>query len=87
MQMNIHHKRFLLAGLIALVVLAGCKKDDTYYNYDKETSVFEGNSYQYLQKGGGLFDSMLLVINRCTGLKDLTSERQSHFVCHQQQQF
>lgn len=68
--MNIHHKTFLLAGVIALVVLAGCKKDDTYYNYDKETSIFDGSSYQYLQKGGGLFDSMLLVIDRCTGLKD-----------------
>jgi hypothetical protein len=70
MHMNIHHKTYLLAGVIALVLLAGCKKDDTYYNYDKETSVFDGNSYQYLQKGGGLFDSMLLVIDRCTGLKD-----------------
>ena len=63
--------RLPLIAAITIMVMAGCsKKDDTYYNYDKETSVFNGNSYQYLQNGGGLYDSMLLVINRLTGLKD-----------------
>lgn len=72
--MNIHYKQLSLAAVIALVAFIGCKKDDTWYNYGKETSVFSGNSYQYLQQGGGLFDSMLLVIDRLSGLKDsLTS--------------
>lgn len=76
MHMNINYKKFALAAAIALLVIAGCKKDDTWYNYDKETSVFNGNSYQYLQQGGGLFDSMLLVIDRLTGLKDSLTSRQ-----------
>lgn len=68
--MTVNYKKIALATLIAFVAIIGCKKDDTYYKYDKETSVFTGNSYQYLQQGGGLFDSMLLVIDRLTGLKD-----------------
>lgn len=70
MHMNIKYKTITLAVALAYFAIAGCKKDDTWYNYDKETSVFNGNSYQYLQQGGGLFDSMLLVINRLSGLKD-----------------
>lgn len=68
--MNINYKKIALATAIACIAIVGCKKDDTWYNYDKETSVFNGNSYQYLQNGNGLFDSMLLVINRLSGLKD-----------------
>lgn len=76
MHMNINYKKITIAVAIALLAIVGCKKDDTWYNYDKETSVFNGNSYQYLQQGGGLFDSMLLVIGRLTGLKDSLTSKQ-----------
>lgn len=63
-------KSMLLTLAVACCFAACSKKDDTYYNYDKESSVFQGNSYEYLQRFPGLYDSMLLVIDRLGGLKD-----------------
>lgn len=68
---RLHPVQLILLAVVVVVAFANCtKQDKTYYNYDKETSVFAGNSYQYLENSPELYDSMLFVINRLTGLKD-----------------
>ena len=54
-----------------LMTAPGCKKsDDTYKDYTNTAGTFNGNALQYLQSQPGLYDSMLLVINRLGGLAD-----------------
>jgi len=61
----------MLGALAILTTLQGCEKHSKeYYNYDEELSVFEGSTYDYLVQKGG-YDSLLLVIDRVTGLKNV----------------
>ena len=61
---------FLLAGAL----LSCTKGDDTYRNYQNTAGRFNGNALAYLQSQPGVYDSMLLVINRLTGLRDSISQ-------------
>ena len=67
-------KQLIQAGLaIFLLILIGvsCKKTDkTYVNYQPTAGNFSGNALQYLQAQPGLYDSMLLVLNRVPRLAD-----------------
>ncbi|MFD2921699.1 hypothetical protein ACFS6H_18410 [Terrimonas rubra] len=61
---------FVLLGSIAMLCMQGCEKhSEQYYNYDEQLSVFNGTTYDYLVEKGG-YDSLLLVIDRVTGLKE-----------------
>ena len=71
------HKSMWLAAVSFLLVamLAGCSKgDDTYRNYQNTAGRFNGNALAYLQSQPGVYDSMLLVINRLTGMRDSISQ-------------
>ncbi len=78
MQLNKSNKNFQFTRLltaaivISVVTLAvSCKKtDDTYRNYSNTAGAFNGNALEYLQSQPGLYDSMLLVINRLGGVAD-----------------
>ncbi|MBZ4189081.1 fasciclin domain-containing protein [Niabella beijingensis] len=57
--------------LAALIVTAGCSKaDQTYVKYNNTAGSFNGNAIEYLQSQPGVYDSMLLVINRLPGVAD-----------------
>jgi hypothetical protein len=59
-----------------LMAATGCKKtDDTYKDYSNTAGTFNGNALQYLQSQPGLYDSMLLVINRLSGIADTISKK------------
>ncbi len=66
-----------LALIIAFVSSLGifsCKKvDDTYKNYTNTLDDFSGSALQYLQSQEGQYDSLLLAINRVSGLADSLS--------------
>ena len=67
-------KQLMQAGLV-IILLAfigiSCKKTDkTYVNYQPTAGNFEGNALQYLQAQPGLYDSMLLVLDRVPRLAD-----------------
>jgi hypothetical protein len=49
------------------------KKDNTYRDYVNTSGTFDGNALQYLQSHPGVFDSMLLVINRLKDMPQLIS--------------
>jgi len=69
---------FLLITAAAIIwVATGCTKSDNYYkNYTTTAGNFNGNALEYLQSQPGVYDSMLLAINRITGLADtLRSEK------------
>ncbi|MCU7549416.1 fasciclin domain-containing protein [Chitinophagaceae bacterium LB-8] len=76
MKMNL--KRFipgsslLMLCLVAISMfsLTSCRKDDTYYNYKTTAGAYNGTTYEYLQSQTGLYDSLLLVLGRVTGLAD-----------------
>lgn len=65
----------VLAALFLATCLYSCKKQDTrYYNFKNTAGEFKGTALQYLQSQNGRYDSMLLAINRVTGLKDTINE-------------
>lgn len=51
------------------VFLSGCNKaDQTYYHYSNNAGTFNGNTFQYLQSQNGVYDSLILVLNRISNL-------------------
>jgi hypothetical protein len=60
--------------LLIMVAVTSCTKTDTTYrNYRNTAGNFKGNALAYLQSQPGVYDSMLLVINRLTGIADTVS--------------
>lgn len=48
-----------------------CKKSDSsYYDYENKVQQFNGNALEYLSSQSGVYDSLLLVLNRLSALKD-----------------
>ncbi|WP_316790621.1 hypothetical protein [Pedobacter frigoris] len=61
---------FLLITIMA-VSLFSCKKNDSaYYNYENTLKEFNGNAFEYLQSQPGVYDSLLVALNRLPALKD-----------------
>lgn len=50
--------------LLLFFVLQSCQKDGGYYQHKLEPVVFKGSIYDYLRKHPGVFDSLLLVVDR-----------------------
>jgi len=51
--------------------LFGCQKNESpYVDYKNEAANFDGNALSYLESKPGVYDSMLLVINRLPGTAD-----------------
>ncbi|MGN6162968.1 MAG: fasciclin domain-containing protein [Flavisolibacter sp.] len=65
----------VVAAFMMMMVVSSCKKtDDTYKNYVNTAGSFNGNALAYLQSQPGVYDSMLLVINRLGGISDTLSK-------------
>jgi hypothetical protein len=55
---------------LLLLVNIGCEKgDEHYYNYNTEAPVYDGTIYEYLQSQAGVYDSLLLVLDRLPDLR------------------
>lgn len=55
----------------SIIILLSCQKTDTYYeNFANEIKTYDGNTYQYLESNQGVFDSLLLVLDRVYHLQD-----------------
>lgn len=64
--------KYLYKILLPLLLLAniGCEKgDDHYYNYNTEAPVYDGTIYEYLKTQVGVYDSLLLVLDRLPDLR------------------
>ncbi|MES2777598.1 MAG: hypothetical protein V4722_25690 [Bacteroidota bacterium] len=61
-------------ALAMLVLVTACKKDDTYRDYENTAGTYNGNALDYLRSQTGVYDSMLLVINRLKGMSDTISK-------------
>lgn len=73
---------FCLGAILILGMLfVGCKKvDDTYRDFENKAGKFNGTALAFLESQLGVYDSMLLVINRLTGIRDsLTSNEVTVF--------
>ncbi len=76
MNKKIHNNKrflpFILLTCFTLSIVISCKKNNegAYYGYQNANAEFNGNIYQFLQAQNGLYDSMLYVIDRSTGVKD-----------------
>lgn len=73
MERNILKRRYWLFFVAVLITMAvSCSKshEGPYYNYQNKNAVYEGNTYEFLQSQNGLFDSLLLVIDRVPDLMD-----------------
>ena len=78
--MKNHIKNLVLFSIVLLATLFACTKFDGYYDYVNKEKVFNGNSYDYLQSKPGVFDSLLIVIDRFPYLKEaLNSEEVTIF--------
>lgn len=69
--MSFIRKNYLLlaAGLLIIIAITSCSKaDKTYYDYKNTAGTFKGTTYEYLTAQTGLYDSLLFVASRLTGL-------------------
>lgn len=67
----------MLAMMVSVLVLSSCSKTDkTYVDYTNTAGSFNGTALEYLRSQPGVYDSMLLVINRLKGIKDSISNNQ-----------
>ena len=64
---------FFRTGLLLLLIttLFACKKNDlTYYNYQNTLKEFDGNALDYLKSQPGIYDSLLVVLDRLPAIED-----------------
>lgn len=57
----------VLAAVLSIVTIllqTGCSKDEGFYNYSNEGEVYPFSTYEYLKSKPGVYDSLLLVIER-----------------------
>lgn len=65
----------MIAVLVSL--LFACKKSDsTYYDYENKIQQFDGNALDYLKSQKGVYDSLLVVLNRLPQLQDSLAKEQ-----------
>lgn len=63
-----------------LLCMSACTKYDGYYGYENTEKVFSGNSLAYLESKPGVFDSVLVALDRLPYLKEaLTTEEVTLF--------
>ncbi|SDD01086.1 fasciclin domain-containing protein [Niabella drilacis] len=73
-------KYYCILCLLSVLMGMSCKKDNTYRNDAPEGNTLPYNVYEYLQKQGRGFDSLLFIINR-SGLRDtLASQNVTFFI-------
>lgn len=72
MKITIKYSAGIVLGI--LLCITACTKYDGYYKYENTEKVFDGNSLAYLQSKPGVFDSVLLVLDRLPYLKDAVSK-------------
>ncbi len=76
---NIKYKNGILyftgiAFMIMVSITSCTKTDKTWYNYKNNSGAFKGSALEYLQSQPGVYDSMIVVINRLKGLADTISK-------------
>lgn len=58
-------------AFLLLIVTVACEKGNYYYEgYQNTIKTYDGNIYQYLENNKGVFDSLLLVLDRIYPLQD-----------------
>ncbi|MCH5597285.1 fasciclin domain-containing protein [Niabella ginsengisoli] len=63
--------RAMMLPLIAVLMLQACNKDESpFVDYDNNAAHYNGDALSYLRSSPGVYDSMLLVINRLPGVAD-----------------
>lgn len=71
--MSFIRKNYLVIAVCVLTAasLAGCSKNNKeYYDYTNTAGTFKGSTYEYLTAQTGVYDSLLFVASRLTGLTD-----------------
>lgn len=63
MEINRIKKQLFLAGMIAMTLIA-CRRDSGFYDQEPMNQTVPVNVYDYLKSKKGVFDSMLLVVDR-----------------------
>lgn len=74
MRKNTHTYLLKLMALM-LVLSASCAKHDGFYDFENTEYIFEGSTEDYL-RSKGVYDSLLLVLDRLPDYKDSISEGQ-----------
>ena len=72
-------KSMLVIATICMVLLSCKKNDGDYYNYENSLKEFDGNALSYLKSQEGVYDSLLLVLNRLPALQDSLQNEQVTF--------
>lgn len=75
------HGFSMLMAMLFCLMLFSCKKNDSaYYNYENPLKEFDGNALEYLQaQQSGVYDSLLLVLNRLPSLQDSLKNKKITF--------
>lgn len=70
---NNYRNTFLPILVVAMLctTLFSCKKSESpYYNYENSLKEFDGNALEYLKSQKGIYDSLLVVLDRLPALQD-----------------
>ena len=60
----------ILLVILSVAFFTGCEQSDDYYlDYDKTSISYEGTIYDYLKHKPGVYDSLILVLERLPDLK------------------
>lgn len=69
---------FLLPGLLALLLLAACKKDDYFKDGGLQNGKLNVNTYEFLQSNPVYFDTVVAIVE-AAGMKDMLSKENVTF--------
>ncbi|MDB5143639.1 MAG: hypothetical protein JWQ66_2352 [Mucilaginibacter sp.] len=75
------YKLLLICSMIAIAAVS-CKKGDQHYYNDRQRdfTTFDGSTMDYLKAQTGVYDSLLVLVDRIPGLQDsLSSEKTTFF--------
>ncbi|MCA5005810.1 hypothetical protein IPZ78_11675 [Sphingobacterium sp. WQ 366] len=67
--MQMKNLYIILLPLLLLVNISCDKGDAHYYDYNTQAPVFDGTIYEYLESQPGVYDSLLLVLDRLPDLR------------------
>lgn len=60
-----------MSCLIGLFVWASCERSNTYFeDFNPQTNVYEGDIFSYLESKPGVYDSLVMILDRLPSLKD-----------------
>lgn len=77
--MKAHFKNIIGICFLLILSISACTKYEGYYDFENKERVYDGSTLKYLQSKPGVFDSVLLALNRLPYLKEALENEEVTF--------